>query len=233
MFRQGFKAARQSRSITMAGRISGLRTAKPGDAIRPDEGRWRVLLRLVSMTCGSVCPWLCLGLAAVPVFGAEEVARAATSPSGLRAGVAVVDISPTNFPVIVNAMFTERTATQTVDRLNVRALVLEEGGTRVALAVVDTCMMSRDLIDQAKAIAHRSTGIPVDRMLVSATHTHSAPSAMGCLGSRIDPRYAAYLPGRIAEAILAADGRRAPAEVGWGVVDDWRHTFNRRWIRRP
>ena len=93
-----------------------------------------------------------------------------------------------------------------------RALVLEEGGTRVAIAVVDTGMMSRELIRQAKALPHRMTGIPVDRMMVSATHTHSAPSAMGCLGSRIDPRYAAYLPGRIAEAILAADGRRAPAE---------------------
>ncbi len=130
-------------------------------------------------------------------------------------------------------MFTERSATQTVDRLNVRALVLEEGETRVAIAVVDTCMMSQDLIDRAKEMAHRTTGIPMERMLVSATHTHSAPSAMGCLGSRVDPRYAAYLPGRIAEAILAADGRRAPAEVGWGGTDDWERTFNRRWIRRP
>ncbi|MGE3309375.1 MAG: PVC-type heme-binding CxxCH protein [Limisphaerales bacterium] len=165
------------------------------------------------------------------------LASAATpEPSGakaFKAGAAVVDISPTNFPVIVNAMFTERTATQTVDRLVVRALVLEEGNLRVAIAVVDTCMMSRELIDQAKTMAHRTTGIPVDRMLVSATHTHSAPSAMACLGSRVDPRYAAFLPGRIADAIRMADGRREPAEVGWGTIDDWKHTFNRRWIRRP
>jgi len=174
-----------------------------------------------------VVGWMFAGFAH-PASAAES-----SRTSRFRAGAAIVDISPTNFPVIVNAMFTERSATQTVDSLNVRALVLEEGDVRVAIAVVDTCMMSRQLIDQAKSMAHRTTGIPVNRMLVSATHTHSAPSAMGCLGSRIDPRYAAFLPGRIAEAILAADGRRAPAEVGWGVIDDWERTFNRRWIRRP
>ncbi len=174
-----------------------------------------------------VLSWLLVG--SMSSASAAETSRAAR----FRAGAAMVDIAPTHFPVIVNAMFTERSATQVVDPLHVRALVLEEGEVRVAIAVVDTCMMSRSLIDEAKALAHRTTGIPLDRMLVSATHTHSAPSAMGCLGSRIDPRYAAFLPGRIAEAILAADSRRAPAEVGWGVIDDWERTFNRRWIRRP
>ncbi|MBL9134371.1 MAG: c-type cytochrome [Verrucomicrobiales bacterium] len=156
-----------------------------------------------------------------------------TRAEGFRAGAAVVDISPTNFPVLVNAMFTERTATQTVDRLSVRALVLDDGATRVAIAVVDTCMMPRDLIDRAKVAARAGTGIPVERMMVSATHTHSAPSAMGCLGSRVDPRYAAFLPGRIAEAIESANRNLQPAEIGWGTTNDWDHTFNRRWIRRP
>lgn len=204
------------------------------DLPRPDGGSSAcpASTRRVPRTavCFATAGWLLVaGMGGLTQATAAEPARA----TRFRAGVAKVDISPTNYPVIVNAMFTERSATQTVDPLNVRALVLEEGGTRVAIAVVDTCMMSRELIDQAKALAHRTTGIPVDRMMVSATHTHSAPSAMGCLGSRIDPRYAAYLPGRIAEAILAADGRRAPAEVGWGGVDDWERTFNRRWIRRP
>src|SRR5687767_2807768 len=120
----------------------------------------------------------------------------------LRAGAAIVDISPTNFPVLVNAMFTERSATRTVDPLTARAIVLDNGQMRLALVVVDTCMMPRELIDAAKEAAEKSTGIPVERMLVSATHTHSAPSAMGCLGSRADTNYAAFLPGKIAAAIV-------------------------------
>lgn len=158
---------------------------------------------------------------------------APSSSHGLRAGAAQVDISPQKFPVIVNAMFTERSASQVVDPLFAKALVLDNGQARLALCVVDTCMMPRALIDQAKALAARQTGIPPKWMCISATHTHSAPSAMACLGSRADPDYAAALPARIAEAIAQAAGQLQPARVGWATVDDWQHTFNRRWIRRP
>lgn len=150
-----------------------------------------------------------------------------------RAGASIVDITPTNYPVLVNAMFTERTATNAVDPLHVRALALDDGSTRLVLAVVDTCMVARDLIDRAKGQASKVTGIPTDKMLVSATHTHSAPSAMGCLGSRMDTNYAVFLVPRIAEAIIGAAKNLQPARIGWGVVDDWEHTFNRRWVRRP
>lgn len=162
----------------------------------------------------------------------------AVTPTGaavekvFRAGASVVDITPTNYPVLVNAMFTERSATNAVDPLEVRALALDDGETRLVLAVVDTCMIARDLLDRAKEQASQATGIPTARMLVSATHTHSAPSAMGCLGSRQDTNYAAFLPSRIAAAIIGATKNLQPARIGWGLVDDWEHTFNRRWIRR-
>src|SRR5687768_1468503 len=150
-----------------------------------------------------------------------------------RAGIGLTDISPTNFPVLVNAMFTERTANKVADSLHTRALVLDDGTNRIAMAVVDTCMMPRDLIDRAKVLVNKSTSIPTDRILISATHTHSAPSAMACLGSRADSNYVAFLIPKIAEAIIQANSRLTPAKIGWTVVDDWKHTFNRRWIRRP
>ena len=56
---------------------------------------------------------------------------------------------------------------------------------------------------------------------------------MGCLGSRMDTNYAVFLAPRIAEAIIGAAKHLQPARIGWGGVDDWEHTFNRRWIRRP
>ncbi len=163
--------------------------------------------------------WTCLELTS-----AEKV---------FKAGAHRVDISPTNFPVLVNAMFTERTATNIADRLYVQALTLDDGSNQIAFAIVDTCMIARDLIDRAKEIASRSTHILTSRMLVSATHTHSAPSAMGCLGSRMDTNYAKYLEPLIAQAIIGATKNMQPARIGWGSMDDWDHTFNRRWIRRP
>jgi len=163
-------------------------------------------------------------LPGIHLFAAEQI---------FRAGAHATDITPTNYPVIVNAMFTERTAAKAVDPLHARCLVLDDGTNRIAIAVVDTCMMPRDLIDEAKELARRATGIPTDRMMVSATHTHSAPSAMGCLGSRADTNYARFLPGRIAEGIARAASNLAPAHIGWTVVQDSEHTHNRRWIRRP
>ena len=161
------------------------------------------------------------------------LASSVTGAPTFRAGAFAVEISPTNFPVRVNAMFTERSADRVVDPLFAKALALDDGSTRLVLCVVDSCMLPRDLIDRAKDAASKSTGIPSNRMLISSTHTHSAPSAMGCLGSRVDPRYAAFLPGRITAAIVGAVERLSPARAGWAQTNDWAHTFNRRWIRRP
>jgi len=172
----------------------------------------------------------------LPAVQAAESPRppASPAPAGtFRAGAHQVDVSPTRFPVIVNAMFTERSADKVVDCLYAKALVLDDGQTRLAMCVVDTCMMDRALIDRAKELANTATGIPTGRMLVSATHTHSAPSAMACLGSRVDADYAASLPPKIAEAIAGATQNLTPARIGWAVVEDWDHSFNRRWIRRP
>ena len=71
-------------------------------------------------------------------------------------------------------------------------------------------------------------------MLISATHTHSAPSVDGRRSARrADPEYVEFLPGRIAEGIEQAARRLAPARIGWAAVDDYEHTFCRRWIYRP
>ena len=152
---------------------------------------------------------------------------------GLRAGATAVDISPTTFPRRIAGGFLEGKGTKNTDALHARCLVLDDGRTKIAFAIVDTCMMTRQLIDEAKQLASVRCGIPVDQMMVSATHTHSAPAAMGCLGTRVDKDYAAFLAPKIAEGIAAAAKSLQPARIGWASVDDWEHTHNRRWIRRP
>jgi len=156
----------------------------------------------------------------------------AQSPT-FRGGVATVDISPTEFPRIIAGGFLEGRGEKLADKLFVRSFVLDDGKMKIAFAIVDTCMMEQSLIDEAKGIASKQCGIPVDRMMVSATHTHSAPAAMGCLGTRKDTVYAKFLTPKIAEAIVAANAALQPARIGWGSYDDWEHTHNRRWIRLP
>ena len=150
-----------------------------------------------------------------------------------RAGAATIDVSPIKFPVIVNGGFLNNTADSVKTPLHARALVLDDGHLRIAIAVVDTCMMPRELIDAAKRNAAKRTGIPTTRMMVSATHTHSAPSCMGALGTDADSDYVPYLTERLADAIVAADARLEPARGGWAVTDASEFTAVRRWIRRP
>ena len=115
-----------------------------------------------------------------------------------RAGAFAMDVSPPKLPVLVSGMFLERAAEKITDPVYARCLVLDDGAIRLAVVVVDSCMMPRDLLDEAKQLASRTTGIRTDRMLISATHTHSAPSAMGVLGTPPDADYVKFLPGRIA-----------------------------------
>ena len=166
-------------------------------------------------------------MALVALFATATIGASAE----FRGGAATVNINPTSPESIIAGGFLEGRASTVQDPLWVRAIVLEDGSTLLALVAVDTCMMPQTLIDEAKRIASERCGIPAQHMLVSATHTHSAPAAMGCLGTRPDEAYAATLPGKIAEAIIAAHARLEPARIGWGSVDDWEHTHNRRWIR--
>lgn len=158
--------------------------------------------------------------------------QAVAAKNVIRAGAFVADVTPTQLPVIVNGGFREKTSNTVYDRLHARCLVLDDGAERIALVVVDSCMTPRDLCDQAKHLAAKTTGIRVDRMLISSTHTHSAPSAMGALGSNADPNYVKELPGMIAEGIRQANERLQPARVGWAVVEAPEHTNCRRWILR-
>jgi hypothetical protein len=150
-----------------------------------------------------------------------------------RAGVQEVDITPQRFPIRVSGGFLAGTAERALDELKARALALDDGKTRLVISVVDTLMMPREMLDRVKETAARRTGIPVERMLISATHTHKAPPLMGALGTDAEPEYARFVEGRIVEAIEAAALNLTPARVGWTAVDAPAYTHCRRWILRP
>ena len=191
------------------------------------------VVQFVSSTHSVPFPMFAAVLCCLCSWRASAAQSAAEKQATLRAGACAIDVSPRTFPVLVNGGFLQSSVTKLSDPLFTRCLVLDNGTTKLAIVVVDSCMMPRELLDRAKAMASEKTGIPADRMLISATHTHSAPAAMGALGCPADPAYVALLPDRIVAAITASAARLAPARVGWAAINDDRHTYCRRWIRRP
>ena len=155
-----------------------------------------------------------------------------TEAADFRAGAAAVDISPQTLPAFQNGGFLQAKSDRIVDPLHARSLVISDGSETIAIVIVDSCMFPTSLCDQIKRLANRETGIPVDRILISSTHTHMAPAAMMCLGCPADEPYLQYVPERVAKSITEAYQKQQSAKVGWVVVDGSGLTHCRRWITR-
>jgi hypothetical protein len=173
--------------------------------------------------------WLVLGGTVLLCCGSSDAA----SNQVFQAGACAIDITPTNFPVIINGGFLPGSAEKANDPLHARVLVLDDGDARVGLCVIDTCLIPRELADEAKRLIHEATRLPPEHILLSATHTHSAPSLMQAHGSPPDPNYPAFLLPQIVEGFRRAVRQLAPARIGWAVVLAPDYTHTRVWIRRP
>jgi hypothetical protein len=150
-----------------------------------------------------------------------------------KAGAVAVDITPTKLPVLVNGGMLSRSVDKIKTRIHARAVAFADGKEQLVIVVVDSCMMTRPLLDEAKALAEKRTGIPANRMLISATHAHSVPSSMGCLGTDPDPAYVPFLRDKLVEAIAAAQSALEPARIGFAKGNAADFTALRQWIRRP
>ncbi len=147
----------------------------------------------------------------------------------LRAGAFAQDITPEKFPITVNGNLADKKAESAHDPLHARCLVLDDGTTKLAMVVVDSCMIPKEIHDAAKAIAQKKTGIPAANILISATHTHTAPTVAGVFQSDPDAEYVKFLTQKIADGIEKAHSRLAPAKAAWAVGQEPDQVFNRRW----
>ena len=122
-------------------------------------------------------------------------------------------------------------------RLYARVIVLEDSvGERLVFIVADLPHVSLAL---QRFVAGRilcSTGIGADRLIFSATHTHSAPgnfyeakqyNRASSVLAGYDSVGTEFLVARIAEAATAAAASLRPARLAWSVTPVWGHTRNR------
>lgn len=158
----------------------------------------------------------------------------AAEPASLRAGAAAVDITPKQFPLNMPGGFSANPADGANDPLHARALVLADGATKLAMVVVDNLGLAREVVDEAKKIAAEKTGIPVEKMLISSTHTHTGPPSNTREGGNPNGvAYRAVLVAGMAQAIIQAHERLRPAAIGAASHPLPEEVFNRRWYLKP
>jgi len=152
--------------------------------------------------------------------------------NSIRIGWSQKDITP-NRPVSLRGQFNLRVATRVQDPLTLTALALESGDDYAVIVSVDTCGVGPDVLASARAeLAERLPALDGRKLIVSATHTHTAPSA-GAAGLHRDAGYLDALRSRypdfmstaeytlllveaLVSAVCEAWESRAEGQLAWG-----------------
>ena len=150
----------------------------------------------------------------------------------LRAGAAAVKITPP-IGTRINGGVGPVIARVVHDDLFAKCLVLDDGATRLAFVMADSCLIDRPVFDEAKRLAHQSTGIPPANMLMAATHTHSAGAVCSAHLTDADEEYRRGMPAMLAESVALAAERLAPAQLGHASGQVPQHVFCRRLKLKP
>src|ERR1051325_11243557 len=138
-----------------------------------------------------------------------------SAQTNFRAGAAQVVITP---PVgaPMAGYYHARGAEGTLDDLHAKALVIDDGSTKVALVTLDLISTTFNLTREARAQIEKATGIPGANVMISATHAHTGPE-LADRGARsgiatetpigannTTAAYTASLPERISQSVERA-----------------------------
>ncbi len=155
----------------------------------------------------------------------------------LSAGAARVDITPRlGLPLGGFSVIAPKRAVVACGRLFANVLVIDDGRERVALVTLDLHAGSRYLAEAIAAEIPPKRGLPVDRIVLAATHTHYGPAGLygdpmydvrAGSSEGFDKSYTVWLAGRVAQAADRACRTLAPARIGFGSHLLWRHSHNK------
>jgi len=162
-----------------------------------------------------------------------------SSSAALKAGAARANINPPNGTPLAG-YYAERLSQGVNDDIFAKALVFDDGTTRVALVTCDLIGVPRHVVTEARKLIQKETGIPGECVMISATHTHTGPileqkQPVDQLRGGALPlcrEYTDGLPARIAKAVADANAQRALAQLSFARTTEQQLAFNRRfWMK--
>ena len=105
----------------------------------------------------------------------------------LTAGIACQEITPKKPMFLLGYPHVPRTSTGVHDPLYATALYLNDGDDAILFIAVDVLMLSHHTVRRCRSAISQAIAIPEKNILISATHTHSAPVTIEVLAFRDDP----------------------------------------------
>lgn len=153
----------------------------------------------------------------------------------LTAGAAAVDISPQDSQFLYGYPYVERYSTGVHDPLFSSALYLSDGSTEVMFIANDGIFAGKQVTQRARERIAGAIGVPPCGIMITATHTHSAPNTVDYISCESDPvvpkadkKYIQLFEDGIVAAALEAYGNAQPARVGLAIADGTGVGTNRR-----
>ncbi|MDR1011357.1 MAG: neutral/alkaline non-lysosomal ceramidase N-terminal domain-containing protein [Opitutaceae bacterium] len=143
------------------------------------------------------------------------------------AGAATRNITPADGVFLFGYPHVPRAATGVHDPLETSALYLCDADGRALLFISsDLIFVGKQLAADVRRRVHDATGVPVEAIAVTATHTHSGPVTVDCISNSADPvvpkageACLAHIADKMVEAALTAIAGAVPAELGLTVAD--------------
>ena len=167
-----------------------------------------------------------------PLLLAVALIAQAVHAAEFRAGAATSNITP-ELGSSINGGFQDGKAAFIHDELHARCLALDDGQTKLVFVVADSCVIGRGIFDEAKKMVNEATGLPLENMMMSATHAHSCGTLQAVGQSEPNPIYQRFVARRIADGVRRALNNLAPAKMGHGSASVPHQVVNRRWKMKP
>ncbi len=136
--------------------------------------------------------------------------------TALRAGFGKSDITP-RVGVQLGGFgpYLNRHSTGVHAPLHARAVCFKSATESGLLLSLDLCGLTPALLSGIRSVVATQTGLPIDRILVACTHTHSSPATTGHIGwGHPDAPYLETLPARVCEAATGALKDLTEVQVG-------------------
>ena len=134
--------------------------------------------------------------------------------AAFRAGIGVRNVTPDPLLPVSGGVGPSHQVTRKEGELTVRALVMEQDGTRVAIVSADFLGFPAVLGNQVRALVK---DVPSQNIVIGATHTHSAPDCYGFPdgkgGTGRDAKYLDSVCAAMAAVIHEAVSNLQPARV--------------------
>lgn len=138
----------------------------------------------------------------------------------LRVGFGNIDVTPElgKKPVFLAGFGETRLAVKVHDPIMARAVVIDDGKSKIAMACVDVVGIFNESVTRIRKQLPGFTYV-----MVSASHNHEGPDTLGLWGpnpftSGVDPEYMKQMEAGVVAAVKQAEAALAPAEATIGTA---------------